>query len=441
MTISYVSVCSGIESASVAWHSLGFTPLVFSEIEPFPAAVLAHRFPGVANLGDFTKIPGFMFRGVADLLVGGTPCQAFSVAGKRESLSDDRGNLTLEFCNLADEMGVPSVVWENVPGVLTTDDNAFGCFISKMCGHIEVATPTEPPTGDEINGKKIKGSKRDYWRWSKSADAFVPKWPTAGYIAGAKRCLAWRVLDAQYFGLAQRRRRVFVVASTAEGADPATVLFEPESLRRDSPPSREERQSIAAESGRCANGDDTGTVGSVLARTGLSVSAQDAAAGHIVSALDTECGYQSQAFQSVASGHVIGTITSRMFNALGARDAEEGALQVAYPIHDKATRHAGKTGKGSGNGLGVGRPTDPCPTLTSGDKHAVGTAGAVRKLTPIECERLQGFPDDWTKVPYRGKSAEDCPDGPRYKAIGNSKAVPAVRWLGQRIAEVLACKQ
>ena len=468
MTLSYVSVCSGIESASVAWHPLGFTPLVFSEIEPFPAAVLAHRFPGVTNLGDFTKIPGFMFKGIADLLVGGTPCQAFSVAGKRESLGDDRGNLTLEFCRLADDMEVPTVLWENVPGVLTTDDNAFGCFISKLCGNTEVATPTPPPTGDEINGKNIKGPKRDTWRWSKSADAFVPKWPTAGYIAGTKRCLAWRVLDAQYFGVAQRRRRVFVVASTADGADPATVLFEPESLRRDSPPSRETRQNTAEESVGRATVDDSGPVG----------------------ALDTQCGVENASQQSVRAGHIIGTLTARGLNALGARDVEEGVLRVCtrgISLRGRGaelgeselanTLRASTGGSDKAHILQVVHGTqDPCVNnnlafplgRNNGGENAVctqamkevtmsitasyGAGGAdydtkplvfpaVRKLTPIECERLQGFPDDWTKVPYRNKLAEDCPDGPRYKAIGNSKAVPAVRWLGQRIAEVLACKE
>lgn len=149
--LTFVSVCSGIESASVAWEPLGMRALWFSEIEPFPCAVLKHHWPHTHNWGDFTKIPAFAVKGVGDILVGGTPCQAFSVAGKRESLGDDRGNLTLEFCRLADVINPPIIVWENVPGVLTTDDNAFGCFLAGLCGNDEAAIPCDPPTEQEIN--------------------------------------------------------------------------------------------------------------------------------------------------------------------------------------------------------------------------------------------------------------------------------------------------
>ena len=429
MTLKYVSVCSGIESASVAWEPLGFEALAFSEIEPFPCAVLAHHWPNVPNLGDFTKIPGFMFKGVADLLVGGTPCQPFSLAGKRESLADDRGNLHLEFCRLANEMEVPTVVWENVPGILTTDDNAFGCFIAKLCGNDLPALPSNPLTEDEINGTRIKGPKRDSWRWSKSANNFVPKWPTSGYAVGPKRRLAWRVLDAQFFGVAQRRRRVFVVASTADGADPATVLFEPESLRRDSPPSRETGQEVA----NCV-------------AAGVGDPDRDANAGRLVRAprwpADIACTLNASfgAKQGLEDQHINGGDKQR---------------SPAVCIHQNSRSELRETEISCALSAGGGKP---------GQGYAAARVGGlVRKLTPVECERLQGFPDGHTLLPYGVKQKVDrdmiayysrhfcrpitedearalCSDGPRYKAVGNSKAVPVVRWLGQRIKEVLKCK-
>ena len=201
----YLSVCSGIEAATVAWHDLFWHPLAFSEIEPFPRAVLQQHYPDVPVYGDFTPLRDLPFIVDADVLVGGTPCQAFSVAGLRNSLADERGNLSLEFVRLADaidtlrlaagrEAGI--VVWENVPGVLSVKDNAFGCFLAALAGEDD---PLVPPRG---------------------------KWTNAGVVDGPKRKIAWRVLDAQFFGLAQRRRRVFVVASARDGFDPAEVLFE-----------------------------------------------------------------------------------------------------------------------------------------------------------------------------------------------------------------------
>ena len=202
------SVCSGIEAASVAWNPLGWTAAWLAEIEPFPAAVLAHHYPEVPNLGDMTTIARRVLLGEAeapDLLCGGTPCQAFSVAGLRNSLDDDRGNLSLKFVELADAIdhvrvraGKPAsiIFWENVPGVLSTKDNAFGCFLAGLAGENE---PLQPPGG---------------------------RWTNAGAVFGPSRAIAWRTLDAQYTGLAQRRKRVFVVASARNGFDPAQVLFE-----------------------------------------------------------------------------------------------------------------------------------------------------------------------------------------------------------------------
>jgi len=228
LAVRFGSVCSGIEAASVAWGPLGWQAAWFSEIEPFPSAVLAHHYPEVKNLGDMTQIPALIQRGeveAPDILCGGTPCQAFSVAGLRRSLDDARGNLSLVFCEIANAIddvrrtrGEPEciVFWENVPGVLSTRDNAFGCFISALAG---CDTPIDPlaATG----------------------------WTDAGVVAGPERTVAWRVLDAQYFGLAQRRKRVFVVASARDGFDPAAVLFEFDGVRRDSAPSREAGERVA----------------------------------------------------------------------------------------------------------------------------------------------------------------------------------------------------
>ena len=226
--MKYLSVCSGIEAATVAWHPLGWEPVALAEIEPFPAAVLKHHYPNVPNLGDMTKIKGEQYRGTVDVLVGGTPCQAFSVAGLRRGLIDPRGSLTLTFAKLADDMAVPFVVWENVPGVLSSKDNAFGCLLGLLAGE---------------------------------ADALVApggKWTDAGFVLGPQRAIAWRVHDAQYHGLAQRRRRVFVVACPRGGADPREILFEREGLRRDTPPSREAGQGFAHDVAPCIGASGRG---------------------------------------------------------------------------------------------------------------------------------------------------------------------------------------
>ena len=234
--ITYGSVCSGIEAATVAWRPLGWHAAWFAEIEPYPCAVLAHHYPDVPNLGDMTQLARMIRDGYApapDILCGGTPCQAFSIAGLRNSLEDARGNLSLVFCEIADEIDkrraadglLPAIiVWENVPGVLSTTDNAFGCFLAGLAGEDD---PIEPSGG---------------------------KWTNAGCVYGPKRTVAWRVLDAQYFGVAQRRRRVFVIASAREGFDPAEVLFEFDGVRRDTPPSRQAGQDAAAGTIRSTDG-------------------------------------------------------------------------------------------------------------------------------------------------------------------------------------------
>ncbi|MDY0227242.1 MAG: DNA cytosine methyltransferase [Desulfomicrobium apsheronum] len=213
------TICSGIGAPEVASIGLPFEHVFMAEIEPFPSAVLAHHWPHVPNLGDMTKVDGAEYNGDVDILVGGTPCQAFSVAGKRESLSDERGNLTLKFVELCDAINPAFVLWENVPGVLSTADNAFGCFLGALSGNDGELFPA----GDG--------------------------WSNAGCVIGPRRKLAWRILDAQYFGLAQRRRRVFVVACPRDGADPCEVLFEREGVQRHSAPSREKGEGFAGVAG------------------------------------------------------------------------------------------------------------------------------------------------------------------------------------------------
>jgi DNA (cytosine-5)-methyltransferase 1 len=199
--LSFGSVCSGIEAASVAWHPLGWRAAWLSEIEPFPCKVLAHHYPTVANLGDMTTIAAKVLAGeveAPDVLVGGTPCQAFSVAGLRGGLADARGNLTLSFVELANAvdarravLGLPPafILWENVPGVLSMRDNAFGALLGGMVG---------------ADDALVHGGKK-------------PSWPRAGVVDGPTRRAAWRVLDAQYFGVAQRRKRVFLLARGGAG--------------------------------------------------------------------------------------------------------------------------------------------------------------------------------------------------------------------------------
>jgi DNA (cytosine-5)-methyltransferase 1 len=412
-------VCSGIEAASVAWHPLGWEPLAFSEIEAFPRAVLAHHYPDVPCHGDFTVLKDQPWIVDADVLVGGTPCQAFSVAGLRNSLDDARGNLSLEFIRLADAIDAareaqgrdPSViVWENVPGVLSVKDNAFGCLLAALAGD---AAPYVPPRG---------------------------KWTNAGVVDGPTRQVAWRVLDAQFFGLAQRRRRVFVVASARDGFDPAAVLLEFEGVRRDTPPRRETRQDPAADASSGADERRSHWDGVEHPHPTLSQSFSTGAIG-----------YSNQELFSQRRAGLVGEAStgyiSHCLNAggMGRQDYETETLVT------HALRGEGFDGSEDGTGRGTPTGTDKTVRVASYTAGSLKVGGgkpgqgypavihhmAVRRLTPVECERLQGFPDDYTMIPWKKKPADQCPDGPRYKALGNSMAVPVMRWIGKRIAEAL----
>lgn len=437
------SVCSGIEAASVAWHPLGWQAAWLSEIEPFPCAVLKHHYPDVPNHGDMTQLPEKILSGqveAPDLFCGGTPCQAFSVAGLRNSLDDARGNLSLTFVGIANAIDhvrsvrsdAPAIIfWENVPGVLNTKDNAFGCFLGALAGESD---QIKPP-GD--------------------------KWTNAGCVFGPQRTVAWRVLDAQYFGVAQRRRRVFVVASAREDFDPTKILFEFEGVRRDTAPSRE-------------TGKVTPTIsssGTGVSRVGFNCEDEWFIETPVVGTLDTECGGNKLNHQTAQNGHIV---AARMVafgeysvdgtaSAMKARDWKDATDLVAQPIAFHPTQDPISSADGSTHALGCGssdgqasvavaqpiiydttnitspnngsnpQEGDPCFTLAKGQHPPLLTGVAVRRLTPMECERLQGFPDGYTNIPWR--KASESPDGPRYKALGNSWAVPVVNWIGQRIQD------
>lgn len=570
MTIRFASVCAGIEAASVAWHPLGWTPAWFSEIAPFPCAVLAHHYPTVPNLGDMTRIDDARLaeHGPVDLLIGGTPCQSFSVAGLRKGLADPRGNLALVFLGLLDRMRPRWVVWENVPGVLSVDaGRAFGAFLGGL-------------------GQLGYG-------WS------------------------YRVLDAQYFGVAQRRRRVFVVGHLGGWQRAAAVLLESSSLRGDPAPSREAGAGVAgaldggahgggfdgndARAGKCVAVEEDNQNGTRLSETAGSIRANapgtkpggtlalvahaiqdardlekkqnglgvqrelaytlDRAAtqavafaqnqreevrdlGDVAAAVKSPGTHESTfvAFQCHGSnvgptGHlrsgngneaggvpfgvfnwqsggdgrgldprdtaqlqrcqvpaIFGTLEQVGYNApkggenacsqeadaaeilrvlrqeVGAEAVAEWGLGVLDSLRSpkvlraamhgvgvrRAAREAGCVVGDGASSRAEGLPEGPLRDLWQDGPDGRSSQGrqlaeqlarelgaslpllppaeaprsGVRRLTPREAERLQGFPDDWTLVPYRGKPAAD---GPRYMALGNSMAVPVVRWIGERI--------
>lgn len=448
--MKYGSVCSGIEAASKAWEPLGWKPAWFSEIEPFPSAILAHHWPEITNLGDMTQIADAVRTGnveAPDVLVGGTPCQAFSIAGLREGLSDDRGQLTLSYVELANaidakrrERGEPEaiIVWENVPGVLSSKDNAFGCFLAGLAGE---SSELQPAGG---------------------------KWTHAGCVSGPERVIAWRVLDAQFFGVAQRRRRVFVVASARKGFDPAEVLFELDSVRRDSAPRRETQKAVAALTARgvgtCGADDNQAQAGHLIAFGGGNT------AGHIdVATACTAHGIRLDFDTETFAVH--GTqdpdTNCELAHTLGRNNGQENAC-IAFSYKDSGadatselspTIRAGnhdKSHANSGQPPAIALQTDVTPkasvelafTLKLPSPSGGGQPAAtmtpnmeVRRLTPIECERLQGFPDNHTLIGWRGKDADECPDGPRYKAIGNSMAVPVMHWIGERIVAALPAEK
>jgi len=391
----YGSVCSGIEAATTAWHPLGWEASFVSEIEPFPRAVLAHHYPEVPLHGDFTTIQDGEYRPI-DLLVGGTPCQSFSIAGLRGGLDDDRGNLALEFLKLAKRLRPRWVVWENVPGVLSS--NGGRDFGSILAGLGEI-----------------------------------------GYG------FAYRVLDAQYFGLAQRRKRVFVIGYLGDWRCAAAVLFERESMRGHPAPSRSAGQKAAP----CITG------GPPFSRTGNDRVETDAV---IVTTPHAQAVNTSDGYPRLDD--IAGTLNCENTTGRGSAQRVDVFLQaVGFDAYNNDVtgdvsktvdtgqdyHHVPNVLQYSTMAFGVNEQPYTGHCLRSGasraDKHESTTyvvASAVRRLTPTECERLQGFPDGYTAIPWKNKATDQCLDGPRYKALGNSMAVPVMRWIGERIQKVEA---
>lgn len=419
------SVCSGIEAASVAWHPLGWQAAWLAEIERFPKQVLAHHYPTVQNLGDMRTISRRVLTGeveAPDVLVGGTPCQAFSIAGLREGLADERGQLTISYVRLFDAIdyirrraGKPAAVavWENVPGVLSSKDNAFGCFLAGLAGEdVELVPP----------GKK---------------------WANAGCVFGPTRTVAWRVLDAQYFGVAQRRRRVFVIASARKDCDPAKILFEFDGVRRDSAPSREAGQetagTLASRTGAGGfPGTDEACSGYLQAFGGGNTGPLDTdgsthavcVTGDITHTLKAE-GFDASedgtgrgqpiiAFQTRGSNIDIGEIS-------GTLGANSGSASGSAPM---AAYSVALRGRDGGATAELGDEVAGCLRASTGggDKPHVLATMAVRRLMPVECEALQAFPRGYTGIP-------GAADGPRYKALGNSMCVNVMAFIGRRIQQ------
>lgn len=476
------SVCSGIEAASVAWNPLGWKAQWLSEIEPFPCSLLAHHYPDTPNLGDMTKYNDWPTddKHAIDLLCGGTPCQSFSVAGLRKGLDDPRGNLMLTFGAIAAKYRPQWLVWENVPGVLSSNGGRdFGAFLG-MLGQL-------------------------------------------GYG------FAYRVLDAQYFGVAQRRRRVFVVGCFGDWRSAAAVLFERHSLQGHPAPRRQKGQAVTGTlSARTEGGGGLGTdfdcsggiqpvIETLCAATGqagaeicaemaptlncnheapyamyqtahtlrgegfdasedgtgrgtplvpVSYGIRTANTSSNGWGIQEEATHTLDGAMGVAVAQAIPFDTTQLTSKANCSNPKAGdpchplAAQahvpcIAFPERMSGTQSA--TTENLAPSMGALNPTAVAVSLRGreggataelgdevgnclrasgggGDKAHILSSMAVRRLTPRECERLQGFPDDYTAVLNRGKPAAD---GPRYKALGNSWAVPNVRWIGQRIEAVM----
>lgn len=426
--MGYLDVCSGISAPTVAWKQLGWSPAGFAEIEKFPSAVLAHHYPDVSNLGDITA-GDFVDRARErnpDGLVGGTPCQAFSVAGLGNSLADKRGQLTLRYVEILH--GCDSIrwaVWENVPGVLFKPDNPFGCFLAAIIG---AGQPLVPSDG-------------------------IRKWSRAGAAYGPKAAVAWRVLDAQYFGLAQRRKRVFVVVRVgAAGFDPAKVLLECEGVRRDSPPSREAGQVAPTPPARSSAGGGLGTdfdCGGTVAMAHGQANAEIVSDGEPSLTCNHEAPIVFDTTQITSPGnysdpkpgdptHPLAAGAHAPAVAFSCKDygADAGAVAPTMRAMGHGDTHANGGGQIAVAYQCHGSNVGPMGTLRATESVQngvpfIGERSSVRRLTPRECEALQGFPRDYTLVPHtHGKPAAD---GPRYKALGNAMATVKLLWIGRRL--------
>ena len=379
----YLSVCSGIEAATVAWHPLGWEAVAYSEIERFPSEVLAYHYPNTPNVGDMTKFKEWTNVSDIDVLVGGTPCQSFSVAGLRKGLDDPRGNLMLTYLAIADKYRPRWLVWENVPGVLSSNGGLD--FASLLRGMGEL-----------------------------------------GYG------FAYRILDAQYFGVAQRRRRVFVVGYLGDWRAAAAVLFERHSLSGNPAPSREKREDPAKCLTRGAGQRYDFETEDLIPAYGIP--------GNWIGRKPENGGNATEPMYDIAP-------------CLTKADQHGVAQPIPFGVSEKPdVGHCLRSGASRADKhestTYVAQPTivhgtqDPCVSdiafaqgRNNGGENVMVQAMAVRRLTPVECERLQGFPDNYTDIKSKNKPT---PDGPRYKALGNSMAVPVMRWIGERIQKVEA---
>ena len=403
--MNYLSVCSGIEAATVAWHDMGWNPVGFSEIEKFPSQLLQHHYPNVNNFGDMTKYKEWKLNDTVGLLVGGTPCQSFSVAGLRKGLEDPRGNLMLTYLGIADHFKPKWLLWENVPGVLSSNGGEdFACLFKGMA--------------------------------------------ELGYG------FAYRVLDAQHFGVPQRRRRVFVVGCLGDWQSAAKVLFESESLQRNITPSREERKEITAyvESSfgqyredriagtTKASGGVLGGGSETFLTQAYNITFCDANGtrkdrpngGLYVNETDTSNTltranvgtYAVDTYNGTIQGDVTATITTT-----GGGVSSGPSVMQAYSFDSLSSNSMKSKNPNSGcREVDLSKTLDttvPCPSKNQGG-IGIKQNMRVRRLTPMECERLQGFPDNYTNTPTSS-------DTTRYKALGNSMAVPVMKWIGQRI--------
>jgi DNA (cytosine-5)-methyltransferase 1 len=419
--LRYLSVCSGMEAASVAWHPLGWEPVGFSEIEPFPCAILKHRFPNVPNYGSLTEYQSWPIEpGSIDLLVGGCPCQSFSVAGLRKGMQDPRGNLTLTYLGLADKLKPKWIIYENVPGLLSSNGGRdFGAFLGALV--------------------------------------------QLGYG------FAYRVLDAQHFrGTPQRRRRVFVVAcrnpvtGIGDWRAAAEVLSITEGVRGHLEAGGKKRKIPTSDAGESVEAEGQYFDFQAIGQYGNDGSASTLMARDYKDSKDlviknVPTPYTASSFAQYAEG--VGTVRAsggdlgggsetlltqpqtfrKSKRACSTTDHENWVLADSsntlnnFDLGDTRTTHAVVEPM-----LFENRPTDSRitgPHDGTPVEPVVMTPMAVRRLTPVECERLQGFPDNWSRIPWKGKSETECPDGPRYKACGNSMAVPVMNWIGNRIAQ------
>ena len=402
--MKYLSLFSGIEAATAAWQDFGWECVGVSEIDAFPCEVLKQRYPHIPNLGDITQITKETLDelGTIDIVVGGSPCQAFSTAGNRAGLNDPRGRLMYDYIRVVDTVRPKWFIWENVSGVLSQDGGtAFGTLLREMAN--------------------------------------------IGYS------LCWRVLDAQYFGVPQRRRRVFLVGHLGTDREcAAKVLFDPES-----------RSGNLVESGAAKQGPTASTEGSVTA------ACKNTSQIGVIGGIQPNAACEIPAYKSPC--------------LLARGGTGGGSVPIIFPIANQSLPlHTGLIGRWRADsrlGHGIGKFGEPSFTLLASQSHAVfqiqksfgldnifcdlyngsisdtacamttatGTSTGtgpklitnqiVRRLTPVECERLQGFPDNHTCIEWRGKPAEQCPDGHRYKALGNSMAVPVMRWIGHNIQQ------